>query len=103
MKPIDVVRIIVLLEGFISVYLSVMTLIYFLRRQPPKGLIIHVRRVTTTYIGFVLYGCAEAFTHFGQPIRWQPFAILMVFTLAAISQVTLLRFEKDAANLAKKL
>ncbi len=103
MKPIDIVRIIVLLEGLISVYLSVMTLIYFLRRNPPENIIIHVRRVTITYIGFVLYGCVESFTHFGQPIRWQPFAILSVFTLAAMSQVTLLRFEKDAASLAKKL
>ncbi len=103
MKPIDVVRIIVFLEGLISVYLSIMTLIYFLHRHPPKNIIIHVRRVTITYIGFVLYGCAETFTHFGQPIRWQPFAILAIFTLAAMSQVTLLRFEKDAASLAKKL
>ncbi len=103
MKPIDIVRIIVIVEGLISVYLSVMTLVYFLRRQPPKGIIIHVRRVTITYIGFVLYGSVEALTHLGQPIRWQPFAILAVFSLAAMSQVTLLRFEKDAANLVKRL
>ncbi len=98
MSAIDVVRVIVLIEGLLSVYLSVMTLIYFFRRKPHPALVFHVRRVTITYIGFVVYGCVEMITHFGESIRWQTFAILTVFTMAAMSQVTLLKFEKTVCK-----
>ncbi len=101
MEPIDIVRIFILVEGLLTGVLSSLALYYFLRRSPVKKLVSHVQRVTYTYTAFVIYGCAETITHFGQPIRWQPFALLIVFSIGASAQIPLMRFERDTYNRTK--
>jgi len=103
MEAIDIVRVVVIVMGLLSGALSAMSMCYFLRRNPPPALVVHVRRVTLTYIAFVVYGIAETSTHFGKPVRWQPFATLLVFTMAANAQVPLVRFEKNAKRSGEEL
>ncbi len=103
MGPIDVVRVVVIVEGLFSAVLSAMSLTYFLRRSPVKKLVSHVQRVTLTYFSFVIYGCIDVALRFGDPSRWQPFALLVVFSIAASAQVPLMRFERDTERKARGL
>lgn len=98
MKSVDLVRLVALGEGVVSLVLSGMTLHYFTKRGPAGPVGSHVWRVTLTYVAFVIFGLAEIVTHWGADWRWQLVALMTVFLLAANSLIPLLSYERAAAR-----
>jgi len=100
MRAVDIVRLVAIGEGLLSFFLSTLSLYYFSKRNPPYGVAQHVRRVTFTYLSFVIYGLVEIATHIGADFRWQLVALMVVFTLATHAQVPLLAYEREAVEKA---
>ncbi len=98
MDAVDLMRMVALANGAISIVLSVLSMHYFLTRNPPKQIRQHVSRVTVTYTSFVVYGLVDVGTRFGGPFRWQLIALFIVSGLSVHAQLPLLSYERDIAH-----
>lgn len=92
------VRVAAVINGLASMCLSGLSLFYFAKRHPPPGVSTHVRRVTVTYLAFVVYGMAEIVTHWSHDMRWQLLVLWAVFVLATRAQLPLLQYEHTQAT-----
>lgn len=95
----DTFRVAVQGLGVLSIIFSTLTLRYFLLRNPPTKVRQHVRRVTLTYVSFVIFGMADTATRWGDPFRWQLFGYAIIFMLAVNAQSPLLSYERSAGRL----
>lgn len=97
----DIVRVCALFEALVSATLALLSLWYFTQREAPRLVVKHVTRVTITYLGFVAFGVAEITTHFGYGFRWELFAEMVIFALAANAHIPLVAYERAAVHAIK--